>query len=114
MASEQDCERALRGLAEKLSAVDPDLRGKHIVARTLSCTVPDLDVVFLASLEETGLEDLRVADADDPSAQVRLTASSDDLVALVEGELSAPAAWATGRLRVSASPLDLLKLRALL
>ena len=114
MASVQECERALRGLADKLSAVDPELRGKHIVARTLSCSVPDLDVVFLASLEESGLQDLRVADDEDGSAQVRLTAASDDLVALVDGDLSAPAAWATGRLRVSASPLDLLKLRALL
>jgi hypothetical protein len=32
----------------------------------------------------------------------------------VEGELSPPIAWATGRLKVQASPLDLLKLRALL
>ena len=46
--------------------------------------------------------------------QVRLAATSDDLVALVAGALTPPAAWATGRLTVEASVLDLLRLRALL
>ncbi len=45
---------------------------------------------------------------------MRLAAASDDLLALVDGELSPPMAWATGRLKVQASPLDLLKLRALI
>ena len=47
-------------------------------------------------------------------AQVRLAASSDDLVALVAGDLTLGAAWATGRLVVEASVLDLLRLRSLL
>jgi putative sterol carrier protein len=47
-------------------------------------------------------------------AQVRLTVSSDDLVALVEGNLSVPAAVATGKIRVQASPFDLLRLSAFL
>jgi putative sterol carrier protein len=46
--------------------------------------------------------------------QVRLAASSDDLVALVSGDLTPPVAWATGRLTVEASVLDLLRLRSLL
>ena len=40
--------------------------------------------------------------------------TSDDLIALLAGELSPPTAWATGRLKVEASVLDLLKLRTLL
>lgn len=115
MASVNECEQALRSLADRLAAVDPEVRGKYIVSRTVACRVPDLDVVFLATLDDTGIADLRCADGVDPDrAQVRLAAASDDLLCLVSGTLSPPAAWATGRLKVEASVLDLLKLRALL
>ena len=115
MASVEQCEKALTALVERLAAVDPELRARYVVTRTLACRVPDLDVTFLATLNDEGIEELRCTDGKDTvGAQVRLSAASDDLLALVEGELSAPMAWATGRLKVQASPLDLLKLRALL
>ena len=115
MASQQQCEQALHALAARLADVDPELRARHVVTRTVSCRVPDLDLVFFATLDDEGLGDVRVAPGEvSEDAQVRLCASSDDLLALVEGEVSAPLAWATGRLKVQASPLDLLKLRALL
>jgi predicted lipid carrier protein YhbT len=115
VASVQDCERALLSLADRLAAVDPDVRAKYVVPRTLACRVLDLDVVFFATLNDEGIEQLRCSDAaSTKGAQVRLAAESDDLVALIAGELSPPVAWATGRLKVQASPLDLLKLRALL
>jgi len=47
-------------------------------------------------------------------AQIRLTVDSDDLIAITEGELNFAAAWATGRLRIDANPLDLIRLRSLL
>ena len=112
MASVQECERALHVLAERIAAVDPDLRAKHALDRSVSCTVPDLGVVFVGQFSDDGLTGLH--QGEDPSAQVRLTTSSDDLVALTEGRLGLPSAWATGRLKVEASVLDLLKLRALL
>ncbi len=115
MASVQECEQALTALVERLAAVDPELRARYVVTRTLACRVPDLDITFLATLNDEGIEELRCTDGkDSDGAQVRLSAASDDLLALVGGELSAPMAWATGRLKVQASPLDLLKLRALL
>lgn len=115
MASVQECERALRSLADRLAAVDPEVRARYVVTRTLACRVPDLDVVFRATLDDDGLQELRCTEGPGADgAQVRLAAGSDDLLALVDGQLSPPVAWATGRLKVSASPLDLLKLRALL
>lgn len=115
MATVEDCERALQSLADRLAEVDPEIRSRHVVARTLACRIPDLDVVFLARLCDEGLAELRCSDgADTDGAQVRLAAASDDLLALVDGGLSPPMAWATGRLKVQASPMDLLKLRALL
>ena len=115
MASVQQCESALLSLAEKLAAVAPEVRSRYVVTRTLACRVPDLDVVFLATLNDEGIEQLRCSEGDSTDgAQVRVAADSDDLLALLDGELSPPVAWATGRLKVQASPLDLLKLRALL
>ena len=115
MASVQECERALQKLADRLAAVDPEVRARYVVTRTLACRVPDLAVVFLARLTDDGIEELRCNDGEHTDgAQVRLTAGSDDLVALAGGDLSPPVAWATGRLKVQASPMDLLKLRNLL
>lgn len=115
MASVHQCEQALQSLADRLAAVDPAVRNKYVVTRTVSCRVPDLGVVFLATLDDSGIADLRCFDGKDTEgAQVRLAADSDDLLCLVGGTLSPPAAWATGRLKVEASVLDLLKLRTLL
>ena len=115
MASVEQCRRALLQLAERLAAVDPDVRARYVVTRTLACRVPDLDVFFLATLNDSGIDEVRCLDGSDTGgAQVRMAAASDDLVLLVEGELSPPVAWATGRLKVQASPMDLLKLRSLL
>ena len=113
MATLEECELALRTLMERLAEVDPDVRRKYAVERTVACKVPDLDVVFLARFDDDGtLQDLQTADSG--KAQVKLSASSDDLIALIEGRLGVPSAWATGKLKIDASMLDLLKLRALL
>ena len=115
MASVEDCDQALRGLADRLAAVDADTRRRYVIARTLACRLPDLGVVFLGRLDEDGLQDIRcVRTLDKGDAQVRLAAHSDDLLALVDGTLPVPAAWASGRLKIEASVLDLLKLRSLL
>lgn len=112
MATLQECEQALHSLAERLAAVDPDQRAKYVVERTVSCSVTDLGVVFVGRLDGDGLTDVRLTD--DTAAQVRLATSSDDLIALSDGEMGVPSAWATGRLKIEASVLDLLKLRSLL
>ncbi len=116
MASLQECEVALQDLASRFAAVDIDLRRRHAADRTVSCRVPDLAVVFSVRLTDGHVgEVLCAAEHEvDVQAQVRLTAASDDLVALVGGELGLPAAWASGRLTVEASVLDLLRLRSLL
>ena len=112
MATVEQCAEALQALADKLAAVDAETRGKYVVERTLSCTIRDLGVVFAGQLDGKGLTDVQMVN--DPSAQVRLATSSDDLLALADGRLGVPAAWATGRLKIEASVLDLLKLRSLL
>lgn len=112
MASVEDCQRALHDLGSRLDGVDADLRRRHIPARTLACTLTDLDATFVGRLDEHGIHDIAPGRAED--AQVRLACTSDDLIALVEGGLNLGNAWARGRLRVEASVRDLLRLRSLL
>ena len=109
MASVEQCQQAVEALAASLRP--PPGKGEGL-SRTLSCSVPDLDVVFSGRLHDGRVEGLTTAPA--PKAQVRLTASSDDLVDLSTGALDGSSAWKSGRLKVSASLGDLLKLRALL
>ena len=112
MASLAQVDQALHGLVARFAQVDAETRRKHVVDRTVSCSVDDLAVVYTARLTDAGLTAVTTTPCE--PAQVRLRVGSDDLVALVEGRLTVPAAWASGRLRVEASVLDLLKLRALL
>ena len=113
MATLEQCEQAVAALVDRLAEVDPDLRRKYAVERTVCCRVTDLDIVVLARIDEDGtLAELQTADKG--SAQVKLAASSDDLIALIEGRLGVPTAWATGKLKIDARMLDLLKLRSLL
>jgi predicted lipid carrier protein YhbT len=111
VASEAECEAALQTLVAGLAGLDADVRSKYVVDRTVSCRVPDLDITWHAHLTDDGLVDVR---REGGKAQVRLTVGSDDLVSLVAGKLSLPAAVASGRIRVQASPLDLLRLSAFL
>jgi hypothetical protein len=56
-----------------------------------------------------------VADgAEVPRADIRLTMTSDDLVALTDGRLSFGSAWQDGRVKLEAGLRDLLRLRKLL
>ena len=88
------------------------MRGKYVVDRSISCYLSDLDTAFSARLTHDGLED--VSTGAQSNAQIRLTTTSDDFIALTEGKLAFPLAWATGRVRVDASVMDLLRLRSLL
>jgi predicted lipid carrier protein YhbT len=112
MASIDDCEAALSRLGAALDDTDHHLK-KHANDRTVSCRVPDLGVTFCGELADGRLVDIRVEDRPEP-AQIRLTVASDDLVALVDGELPFAHAWATGRVKLDASLRDLLRLRSML
>ena len=119
MATAAEVERALRLLVDRLDGVDPEVRRRTLVDRTVSCTVEDLGVTWSGRLCQDGLRDLAgttrgQAETEVQRAQIRLAMTSDDLLALSDGRLPVPLAWASGRLRVQAAPLDLLKLRALL
>lgn len=112
MASVDDCRLALASLAARLNELDDEVRTRTAPDRTLSLRVSDLDVAFSGRIQDGTLTDIEL-DADGEKAQLRLQCSSDDLLALTDGALNPAAAWASGRLRIEASPLDLLRLRSL-
>lgn len=113
MATVEEARTALERIAARLTKVDADQLARHVVERTISCRIPDLGLVFLTRIHEGGLDDFQAVD-DADAAQVRLTVSSDDLVALADHQLHAGRAWAAGRLKVEASLGDLLRLRKIL
>lgn len=112
MASVDECRLALTSLATRLNDLGEGARTRNTPDRTLSLRVSDLDVAFCGRLQDGSLTDI-VLDGEGDKAQLRLQCSSDDLLALTEGALNPAAAWASGRLRIEASPLDLLRLRSL-
>lgn len=108
MATIEECREALDRLAKRMS----EGGGAPSLDRSLSCDITDLEAGFHGRLVGGELRD--IADGHDPSAKIKLTASSDDLVALTAGGLNFATAWASGRIKVDASVFDLLKLRSLL
>jgi hypothetical protein len=111
MATVDECRQALEEVAARMLA-DREAASKVDLDRRLACHIRDLDASFHGRLARGTIVDL--TDGDDPTAEIRLTVSSDDLVALVAGELNFAAAWATGRVSVKAGFRDLLKLRKLI
>ena len=110
MATAEQCDRAIDEVVGRVNAVDPE-RTSHIPDRTLGCTVLDLDRTYTARLESGRITDVQVERGAQP--QIRLLCSSDDLLLLVDGDLSFAHAWATGRIHLDASLRDMLRMRAL-
>jgi alkyl sulfatase BDS1-like metallo-beta-lactamase superfamily hydrolase len=111
MATAEECERAFHTLADRLAANDAETRKRNSLDRSLSCTLPDIGIVFAARLKDGLLDDIRRVD--EAAGEVKLTLSSDDLIALVDGELKFAPAWASGRIKLDARVLDLVKLRSI-
>lgn len=112
MATTEACHAALERLAGRLAGVDEEDRQRHTFDRTLSCHLTDLGVTFSGRLDAGHIVDITTAEA--PKAQIRLTTTSDDLLAMTDGGLGFGSAWLSGRVRVEASVRDLLKLRSML
>lgn len=112
MATVEQCEDALERLAGRLHGVDDADRKRVAFDRTLSAHVPDLAVTFTGRLADGHLREITTEPA--PRAQIRLTAGSDDLVALTSGDLDFAKAWLSGKVKVEGGVRDLLKLRSML
>jgi putative sterol carrier protein len=112
MASVEECRAALEHLTDRMAANSSQTKDKLDFDRTLSCRISDLGVAFRARL--TGGQIVGIEEGDDPKAKLKLTAASDDLVALTQGKINVASAWASGRIKIDASLMDMMKLRKLL
>jgi hypothetical protein len=112
VATVEECEAAMHKLAERLKSPDGAQARDKLIDRSISCHLRDLDVTFGGRLR--GGEIIDIHRAAKPDGQLKLTTTSDDLVALVDGQLNFAKAWASGRLKIDASVFDLIKLRSLL
>lgn len=112
MASIEECREALDRLAANLAANAGEVRRKANLDRAVVCHITDLQASFRGRLCHGELVD--VAEGDDPAANITLSARSDDLIALVNGELDFARALAGRRVAVRAHPLDLMRLYRML
>ncbi len=113
MASAEECRVALQKLATRLSELRPDEREQYFGDRTMSVTVPDLAITFVTRLG-AGDDPVREAAPGEPTAEIRLTAGSDEVLALAEQPMNIARAWMSGRVKIEASVKDLFRLRRLL
>jgi predicted lipid carrier protein YhbT len=113
VATVSQCRKAVAQLTSTIDGVDAELRAKHVPRRTVACRVSDLDLTFTGRLDEHGVHDVVESDEVEPDVDVRLTLDSEALVALADGRDDFLHAWLRGRIQVSASVRDLLRLRSL-
>jgi hypothetical protein len=114
MASAEQCREALQALTNRLGEMDPKERASYFSNRTFSCQVTDLGVMFITRITDTGAEPVKEAGPGEPPADIRLTATSDDVIALSATPANIARMWVSGRVKVHASMRDLLALRRLL
>jgi len=112
VATIDQCMTALKGILGDLAA-NP---AAEALDRSLSCRLTDLDQVVLGRLGSGAVREVRVVPdgPDVPKADIRLTMTSDDLVAMTDGRLHFGKAWASGRVKLEAGLRDILRLRKLL
>jgi hypothetical protein len=113
MHTAEECQQALQKLAGRLSELTPQERQEYFGDRTISVTVPDLNVTYVTVLG-AGDDPVRLARPDEPKSDMRLTASSDEVIALAEQPMNIARAWMQGKVKIEASVKDLFRLRRLL
>ncbi|HVT68974.1 MAG TPA: SCP2 sterol-binding domain-containing protein [Trebonia sp.] len=113
MTSAEECRAALQKLASRLAELSPAERDQYFGNRTISVTIPDLNVTYVSVLG-SGSDPVRLAAPGEPPADIRMTASSDQVLALSEQPMNIARAWISGRVKIEASVKDLFRLRRLL
>lgn len=114
MATRQQCEVAIGKLASRLARRTVLSPGSGDV-KTVSCTLSDLNCVMTVDASAGQTSEVQVTSPHDlaPKAGIRLSMSSDDLIALAEGRLNLASAWMGGRVHVGSGFKEMLRLRPL-
>ena len=112
MATMDECMKALKGILGDIAAHE----AASGLDRSLSCHLTDLHQVVLGRLSSGSVRDVHaVAEGKEvPKADIRLSMTSDDLVAMTTGQLHFGRAWAGGKVKLEAGLRDMLRLRKIL
>jgi hypothetical protein len=113
MNSAEECRTALQKLAGRLSELSPGERDQYFGNRTMSVTIPDLGITY-ATMLGSGDDPVRDVAPGEPPADIRLTATSDEVLALAQQPMNIARSWMTGKIKIEASMKDLFRLRRLL
>jgi putative sterol carrier protein len=115
VATREEVEERLRDLIARLHRSDGGARslGQALPERrVVALRVSDHDGDYWTELDGGRLSELEKGPS--PDAHIRISATSDELVDLVDGRSSLFSAYLSGRVRIEASVSDLLRLRKLL
>lgn len=116
MASANEVEAELQKLVDRLAQADPGVHAElHRTlggSRIVQMEVPDLETSFWSELTDGRMGDVRRGQPE--RTDIRITADSDDLIAMIEGTKPLFSSYLAGHVRVQASVSDLLALRRLM
>lgn len=114
MATRKQIESKLKEMIARLEGSGEDVHANLAKAlpddRMIQIDVTDLDLSYWSELSGGRMSALAPGEAPD-GADIKLRASSDDLVAMIDGELGLLKSYLSGRVRIEASLSDLLALR---
>ncbi len=112
----KEVEAKLRELVSRLDSADPKVQAELAKAlpapRVLQMDVPDLDASFWTELAGGRMSELRSGTPG--NADIRITADSDDIIAMIDGTKPLFSSYLSGRIRVQAGLSDLMALRRLM
>ena len=113
MATKAEVERQLTALMARLDGNEANVRSAIPTRKVLRCLVPDLGAAWYSVVDQGHVSPPTEAPPNG-RADITLQVGSDDLIDLVEGRISFLSAFSSGKLKVDASIVDLLRLRSLL
>jgi hypothetical protein len=116
VATARTVEKKLNELIRRLDDAPEDARANLTRAlskpRVVEITVSDLGATYWTELADGRFDDLHAGPAPDPD--IRVSAASDDLVDMIDGNKSLFSSYLAGHIKIQASLSDLLSLRRLL
>jgi hypothetical protein len=116
VASADQVETELQRLVDRLASADPkvhaDLDRTLAGSRVIQMDVPDLRESFWSELSGGRMGDVHRGGTERPD--IRITADSEDLIAMIRGTKPLFSSYLAGHIKVQASVSDLLALRRLM
>jgi SCP-2 sterol transfer family len=114
VASKAEVHQQLEVLLARLAANHDGVRAAIPDRKVLRCQVTDLDAVWYSVIDHGNVSPPSETPPADGRVDITLRVGSDDLVDLIDGRLSFLSAFTSGKVKVDASIIDMLRLRALL